>query len=63
MTKDEQIIELIGFYRGVIMDSVESEADPQQWAYLRPRLLKALGHNGLEGRIRALLDLPTGDNK
>jgi len=51
-----QIIETIGFYRGLLLDSVEHEmgGDPK-WGYLRSRMLKILGDRGLEGRVQEIL--------
>lgn len=50
---EEQLLEVIDFYRGLILDSVQSEMreNPEGWKFVRARLLKALGDRGLSGKI------------
>ncbi len=53
---ENQILETIDFYRGIILDGVQIEiSDPARWERIRSRLLKALGERGLEGRTKAIL--------
>lgn len=52
----QQTTEIIDFYRGLILDAIEDGVEPDQWKRLRPRLLKALGDRGLEGKIREVID-------
>lgn len=53
----EKIIRVVDFYRGMILDAVEAEVgELSNWKYLRGRLLKLLGHSGLEGKIQEILD-------
>jgi hypothetical protein len=52
-----RILEIMDFYRGVILDAVEQEiGESCQWPFLRSRLLKALGDRGLVGKVLAELD-------
>ena len=62
--KTDEIIEAIDYYRGLIMDIVEQElADQPNWQFVRGRLLKAMGHRGLERRIREILGVqPTNQD-
>ena len=51
-----RILEIMDFYRGVILDAVEQEiGESSQWPFLRSRLLKALGDRGLVGKVLAEL--------
>jgi hypothetical protein len=54
--RKEAILRALDLYRGLILDSVEPEfSDSARWKYVRGRLLKFLGQNGLEGRITAIM--------
>lgn len=55
--------EIIDFYRGLIIDAVESDVTKEQWAKIRPRLLKAMGDRGLEKKILDLLEQFHDDNR
>ncbi len=53
---ETQILEVIDFYRGIVLDSVEQEVgSSDNWTFVRSRLLKALGDRGLVGRVRQIL--------
>jgi hypothetical protein len=52
----EKTAEIIDFYRGLILDAIEDDVTPDQWKRLRPRILKALGDRGLDGKMREAID-------
>ena len=53
---DNRILEVVDFYRGIILDAVEQEAGGlPNWKYLRSRILKALGDRGLAKQIAEIL--------
>lgn len=55
----EQAIRALGFYRRLIIDSLEQDLiDSPNWKYVRGRVLRALGENGLEGQLRNILNYP-----
>jgi hypothetical protein len=52
-----QLLEVVGFYRGILLDSVEQAlGEDANWKHVRSRLLKCLGDSGLEGRIREIIN-------
>ncbi|MBL7672062.1 MAG: hypothetical protein JNM39_16360 [Bdellovibrionaceae bacterium] len=58
--KQQQVLEAISFYRGLILDAVENElSETQAWPSTRSRLLRLLGDRGLEGKVREILGVPT----
>lgn len=58
-----QLIETIGFYRGLVLDAVEPDLrDNPNWKYVRARLLKIFGERGLEHRIREIMKPSTAAN-
>lgn len=59
LSKEDQVIEAISFYRSMILDVVEIQiGDTPCWQSTRGKFLRALGDRGLEGRIREILNLP-----
>jgi hypothetical protein len=57
-----QLLEVVDFYRGLILDAVEQEIGrSDNWTFVRARLLKALGDHGLVGRIRQILTTEFGN--
>lgn len=55
--QNEKIKAILDFYRGLVLDAVESEiTEIWRWRPLRSRLLKALGDRGLEGKLLELID-------
>ncbi|OFZ20065.1 MAG: hypothetical protein A2X94_09125 [Bdellovibrionales bacterium GWB1_55_8] len=51
-----KLLEIIDFYRSIILDMVEQEIGTSpNWKFTRSRLLKALGDRGLAGRVREVL--------
>jgi hypothetical protein len=54
---EDRLLEVIDFYRGMILDMTEQElAGTDNWSFLRSRLLKAMGDRGLVGRVREVLN-------
>jgi hypothetical protein len=52
----ERVIEVVDFYRGMVLDIAEHElGTADSWHFVRGRLLKALGDRGLTGKIRDIL--------
>jgi hypothetical protein len=50
------LLEVVDFYRGLILDMVEQElGGTDNWSFLRSRLLKAMGDRGLVGRLREVI--------
>lgn len=59
---ERQLVEIIDFYRGLILDSVEQElGGSDNWTFVRSRLLKALGDRGLVGRVRQIVATELGN--
>lgn len=55
------LLEILDFYRGLVLDTVEQELGGDgNWQFVRARLLKAFGDRGLAGRIRELLAVELG---
>lgn len=53
---ERSLLEVVDFYRGLVLDMVEQElAGSKSWPYLRARLLKALGDRGLVGRLSEVI--------
>ena len=53
---EQGLLEVIDFYRGIILDAVEQNfGGDDDWPFLRKRLLKALGDRGLSGRITEII--------
>jgi hypothetical protein len=53
---ENTICEVVDFYRGFVLDTVEQEiGGSSNWLFIRARLLKALGDRGLIGRIREVI--------
>jgi hypothetical protein len=41
-----ELLEMLGFYRGMVLDACEQElGDSQRWEFLRSRLLKIFGNS------------------
>lgn len=56
MATEQTAREIIGFYRGLVLDGIEAEiGEEPSWKYIRGRVLKAFGESGLEGKIVALI--------
>jgi hypothetical protein len=50
------LLEVVDFYRGLILDMIEQElGGSANWPFLRGRLLKALGDRGLVGRMKEVI--------
>ena len=57
-----QLLEVVDFYRGLILDIVEQELGcTDNWTFVRSRLLKTLGDRGLVGKIKELLSKEFGN--
>ena len=53
---EQRLVELIDYYRGIVMDTIESEmGSSPNWKFMRSRLLKALGDRGLSGKVQEIL--------
>ncbi len=50
---EQDILDAIGFYRGLVLDSVEQEMglNDERWKFVRGRLLKCFGDRGLQGKV------------
>ena len=56
------LLEVLDFYRGLILDMIEQElGGTDNWPFLRGRLLKALGDRGLVGRMTEVIEDSFGD--
>jgi hypothetical protein len=54
---ERSLLEVVSFYRGLVLDMVEHEVSGREtWPATRSRLLKALGDRGLAGRIQEVLN-------
>lgn len=50
------LLEMIGFYRGLVLDSCEQElGDSPRWEFLRSRLLKLFGQRGMEQKVISIM--------
>lgn len=52
----DRLLEVVGFYRGMVLDACEVElADSPRWQFLRSRLLKIFGSRGFESKILEIM--------
>lgn len=58
---EKGMLEIVDFYRGLILDMVEQElGGDSNWSFVRGRLLKAMGDRGLSGRLREAIQTELG---
>lgn len=65
MDLKQQIKAILGLYRGLLLDAVESEYGDNQvsWRFVRGRLLKLLGDRGLEAALLKIAEYGGTGNK
>lgn len=52
----DRLLEVVGFYRGMVLDACEQEmSDSTRWQFLRSRLLKLFGSRGFESKILEIM--------
>lgn len=57
MDKKEQAKEVIGMYRGILLDGLEIRiGETKEWPHVRAMVLKVFGDRGMEGKILEILD-------
>ncbi len=55
----QELIEMLGFYRGLVLDACEQElGESPRWQVLRSRLLKIFGQRGMEEKILSIMANP-----
>lgn len=61
--QEYEVVKTVDFYRGLIMDLLEFKLkERKDWTEIRRQMLKLLGNNGLEQKLRSIVTETGGRN-